>query len=296
VADEAPKAKKPRKSRKVQEAEASQAAEELSNTIALEAWRKAELVEDALECQERQEYKEYVEGSDMAVLPEAAPEVPKGWDSVDTSTEDTVAVQPVMSARERVSSWLAKHNAETPIPATVKVHQANLLEWQVIDRKARKVGSDDMTSAANVLKYGKEAGLRTSRAGEVSEVELAATLAQGIQSALSMSLAGDYEGSMQKAYFCLHTAKENPRVGGLKVDCRDGKERRVIDVLGWFANNRQKVVEDIAFAKEEQAILDAELAAAEAAEQADAEAKANHRAEVQKRVAEILGDSKKRAA
>lgn len=134
-----------------------------------------------------------------------------------------------------------------------------LPESVIIDRKGRKVGSDDMNAAALVAKWGEQAGLR----GPL--IEVATSVSQACEAAVSLALDGQHRDAAKKAASVQYVLKRNERVGGLKVQCRDGRTRRLADVVSWFASVHFKIADDIESAQEREAAAKAEREAAEAA-------------------------------
>jgi hypothetical protein len=134
-----------------------------------------------------------------------------------------------------------------------------LPESVIIDRKGRKVGSDDMGSAALVAKWGEQAGLR----GPL--IAVANSVSQACEAAVSLALDGKHRDAGKKAASVQYVLKRNERVGGLKVTCRDGRQRRLADVVSWFAKVHFKIADDIESAQAKEAAAQAEREAAEAA-------------------------------
>ena len=144
----------------------------------------------------------------------------------------------------------------------VRSNRNDLPESVVLDRKGRKVGSDDMGSAALIAKYAEHAGIRGNN------LDVAAGLALAIEAAVSLSLNGKHREAAKKAASCNYVLKRNEHVGKLKVNCRDGRERKLSDVVGWFAGVHFRIADDIdaAVAKEAAAAEAAKVAAAALAE------------------------------
>lgn len=132
----------------------------------------------------------------------------------------------------------------------------------ILDRKGRKVGSDDLNAAALVAKWGKEAGLRGSL------VDVAGSVAQACEAAVGLALDGAHRDAAKKTASVQYVLKRNERIGALKVQCRDGRTRRLADVVGWFSKVHFKIADDIESAKESEAQEAADRQAAEAARQA----------------------------
>lgn len=299
VTDEEPKAPKAKRTRKAKK-ETVEVLPELPEVPEVSEAQVPEVEATVEQVQEVQEVQE--------VQPEIQTEAPQAidWEStlVESLEEDSVpAVQQYtdryaeLSVHERVQAWLMQYNkgsaererayiAAHPFVPSKKVQvKPELPESVLIDKKCRRIGVGDITELLNVLRYGKEAGLRASRHGEVSEQDVAVGLAKGVKVALELSLEGKYEESMKKAFDCLYVTNQNPRIANLTVDCGDGTQRKVSHVISWYGNNRKNVLASINEAKAKEAAAKAKV---EADMKAEAEAKAAKRAEVQAKVEAIL--------
>jgi len=166
-------------------------------------------------------------------------------------------------------------NTTNTTKSAPKSYPTNLPLSVVIVRKNRKVYSDDIASAALILKYGSEAGLRGN------EIEVASNLAKGVEAAGQLALEGKFLEAAKRAASCGYVFKHNPKVASLKIGCRDGNERKVQQVVGRFSETFFRIAEELRIA------LDTEAK--------EAAAKAAKRAEVQAKVTKILADAEAEA-
>lgn len=132
-----------------------------------------------------------------------------------------------------------------------------LAESVSIDRRGRKVGSDDVLAAATVCSWPEEAGLR----GALCQV--AEATAKALKIAAEWAAEGRHEEAAKKAASCAYVLKRNERVGKLSLQCRDGKRRTVAEVAEFFSKAHFAIVSQIAEAKKAEAEFKAtKLAAA----------------------------------
>jgi hypothetical protein len=122
-----------------------------------------------------------------------------------------------------------------------------LPESVVIDRKGRKVGSDDLHNAALVAKWSEEAGLRGPA------IQAASGIAIALDAAIALSLQGLHRDAGKKAASCAYVLKRNEKVGTLKVQCRDGKTRKLSQVVEWYAGVHFRIADEIEAKREEEA-------------------------------------------
>jgi hypothetical protein len=128
-----------------------------------------------------------------------------------------------------------------------KHNRNNMPQSAVLDRKARRVGSDDMGAAALVCKWAENAGLRGNNLG------VAASIAKAFEAAVALSLDGQHRDAAKKAASAQYVLKRNDRVAALKVRCRDGWVRNVGQIAEWFASIHFRVADEIDAAKEAEA-------------------------------------------
>lgn len=122
-----------------------------------------------------------------------------------------------------------------------------LPESVVIDRKGRKVGSDDLRAASLVAKWSEEAGLRGPM------VQAASGIAIALEAAVDLSLKGEHRDAGKKAASCAYVLKRNDRVGKLKVQCRDGRTRKLAQVVEWYAGVHFRIADEIEAKQAEEA-------------------------------------------
>lgn len=129
------------------------------------------------------------------------------------------------------------------------MNHARVAESVSIDRRGRKVGSDDILAAATVCSWPEEAGLR----GPLQEV--AVSIAKALKIAASWAAEGRHEEAAKKAASCAYVLKRNERVGKLSLQCRDGKRRTVAEVAEFFSKAHFAIVSQIAEAKTAEAVF-----------------------------------------
>jgi len=122
-----------------------------------------------------------------------------------------------------------------------------LPESVVLDRKGRKVGSDDLHNAALIAKWAEQSGLRGPA------LQAASGIAIALDAAIALSLQGLHRDAGKKAASCAYVLKRNEKVGTLKVQCRDGKTRKLGQVVEWYAGVHFRIADDIEAAQEKEA-------------------------------------------
>jgi hypothetical protein len=141
---------------------------------------------------------------------------------------------------------------------------------QIIARKGRLVGSEDMEAAAKKLQWVEnETNEHGAHLFRGKTLDVAAQLSRALLEAVNLSFADKHEEAAKKAGNCLYVLgkdkqnaiKFNRRyLGGLSIDCRDGQRRKLGDMLEWYMSTHFRIAEQIAAATEY------EKAEAEAAE------------------------------
>jgi hypothetical protein len=180
------------------------------------------------------------------------------------SSEAQDTLDAIDEARESVGN--VKPEVKADKKAFVNYH--NWPESEQLDRKTRKIGSDDLRTAADACKYGREAGLTDD------SVEIAYNLSVALAQCVELALEGKHEEAGKNAASCLHILRDARDIGDIEVQCRDGETRCVGYITKWYANVHTRIAEEVA-----------ELRVQEAAE---AEVKALKNAEIQAKTAEIM--------
>jgi len=133
-------------------------------------------------------------------------------------------------------------------------HAKNLPESEVLRRKGRRVGSDDIGAAALAAKYAAEAGIRKE------DADVGTLVATALKEAQLMALHDNHRDAAKKVKSCIALVKHRKALGSLKVTCRDKSSRKLIQVLNFFSRVHFNIASDIL------AALEAEELAAAAAE------------------------------
>ena len=119
---------------------------------------------------------------------------------------------------------------------------------KIIDLKGRKVGTEDLVTAALLLEYVECAGFRGI------DVNTAECIAKGLRLAVERSECGDHEGAGKAAGNCAHVLKNNLKVaqeknkfalGSMSVECRDGQVRKLGAMVEWFSGVHSRIHEQI---------------------------------------------------
>ena len=129
----------------------------------------------------------------------------------------------------------------------MSTHNPRVAESVSIDRRGRKVGSDDILAAATVCSWPEEAGLR----GVLCDVALATSKALKI--AAEWAAEGRHEEAAKKATSCAYVLTRNERVGKMTLMCRDGKRRTVAQVAEFFGKAHFAITSQILDAKKNEA-------------------------------------------
>lgn len=116
-----------------------------------------------------------------------------------------------------------------------------LTKSAIIDRKGRRIGSDDLMAASNVCKYAEHGGLHRNL------LQVAVSVGIGLEAAVQLALKGEHREAgkkVQNVMYVLNKEHAEP-VGNLKVDCRDSKIRKVKDIAIWFAGVHLRIADEI---------------------------------------------------
>src|SRR5690606_1241976 len=143
----------------------------------------------------------------------------------------------------------------------------------IIDRKGRKIGSDDMMEGARLCKWAEHSGLRSNL------VPVANMVGIGLETAVQLALKGQHREAGKKVQNVLYVLNKetNEAVANIKVDCRDSRIRQVKVIAKWFAGVHLRIADEIDTALAEEAERELErlqrraftLAAEEAADAAE---------------------------
>jgi uncharacterized protein (DUF1684 family) len=136
---------------------------------------------------------------------------------------------------------------------TVNVRN-NLPMSEVIRRKSRMIGSDDLSTAANVCKWAENEGIRGPM------LQMAASLAKAFEDTLLLSAQSKHYEAAKKAKSTEYVLKHNSRLARLSIPCRDGKRRTLDKVVGWFADRHFRIAQDIEEAQASEAKIAAQVA------------------------------------
>lgn len=117
----------------------------------------------------------------------------------------------------------------------------------ILDRKGRRVGSDDLNAAANIAKWAEQAGLRGPA------LQAAAGIAVALEAAVKLSLVGAHRDAGKKAASCAYVLNRNERVQKLKVQCRDGRTRKLGQIVEWYASVHFRIADEIEAAQVQEA-------------------------------------------
>lgn len=151
-----------------------------------------------------------------------------------------------------------------------------LKESVILDRKGRKVGSDDMIEAARICKWAEHSGLRSNL------VPVANGVGMGLEVAVQHSLRGEHRAAGMAAKNVLYVLNKevNEQIANIKVDCRDSKIRMVKVIAKWFAGVHFRIADDIENALANEAEAELERLQRRASKMAAEEATALKEAEV----------------
>ena len=121
----------------------------------------------------------------------------------------------------------------------VFVNYHNWPESVQLDRKTRKIGSDDLKTAAEACKYGREAGL------DYTSVEIAYDISVALTHCVELSLEGKHEEAGKNAASALHILRGCRDIGDIEVTCRDGETRCVGYICKWYSNLHLRIAEEV---------------------------------------------------
>jgi hypothetical protein len=125
--------------------------------------------------------------------------------------------------------------------------RSNLLLSEIVRRKSRMIGSDDLQIAANMCRWASQSGIRGSA------LIAAEGLVKAFDSILALSKSSNHYEAAKKCKSLEYILKRNESLGRLNIPCRDGKSRKLIDVVSWFADRHFRIANDIAEAEETEA-------------------------------------------
>ena len=141
-----------------------------------------------------------------------------------------------------------------------------LAQSQIIDLKGRPVGGEDLTTAALMLQWAEQSGYKGT------DLKVATAVSQGLRVAVEMSERGAHQAAGKQAGNCLWVLKKNKELctkqnrrnlGCLEVQCRDGQNRQLGNIVEWYAGVHSRIHEQIEAAKiaEAEELANAELEA-----------------------------------
>jgi len=125
---------------------------------------------------------------------------------------------------------------------------------EVLRRKSRLIGSDDLNTAVNICRWAENEGIR----GPL--LQTAAILANAFESTLRLSAQSKHYEAAKKAKSVEYVLKHNPRLAKLNIPCRDGKRRTLDLVVEWFADRHFRIASDIEEAQANEAKIAAKAA------------------------------------
>lgn len=125
---------------------------------------------------------------------------------------------------------------------------------EVLRRKSRMIGSDDLGTAANICKWAENEGIRGPM------LQVAASLAKAFEATLILSAQNNHYEAAKKAKSTEYVLDHNPRLAKLNIPCRDGKRRTLDKVVGWFADRHFRIAQDIEEAEANEARIAAQAA------------------------------------
>lgn len=117
-------------------------------------------------------------------------------------------------------------------------------ESEILRRRGRMVGSDDLLTSADICRYG--VGLRGY------EIELAKDFSEELEDIIEFSTANRHMLASREARRLGYILKEHDGIANLNIFCRDGKRRKLIDVVFWFAGCHKRIALDIKDAEEDE--------------------------------------------
>ena len=120
---------------------------------------------------------------------------------------------------------------------------------EVIRRKSRMIGSDDLRLAAGLCRWAEQAGLRGPA------LKVAEGLATALESCVELSTHDRHFEAAKKAASVMYVLNRNDRVAGILVDCRDGRKRRLSAVVQWYSDRNFAIAADLAAAEQAEAIV-----------------------------------------
>lgn len=119
----------------------------------------------------------------------------------------------------------------------------------LLSRKSRLIGSDDLETIINSMRYANEAGIRGPA------LLAAGNIADTLTVARELGLNGQHAEASAKAASCEYTLSRNETVASFKITCRDGKRHSVNDVIKWYSGVHARIASDISSAQELEAQL-----------------------------------------
>lgn len=117
----------------------------------------------------------------------------------------------------------------------------------IIRRKAKLIGSDDITAVINICKWAEQSGFYGM------SLAIASSVSKALEMALEFSTHNQHFEAFKKSDSIKRFLKRSETVSNILVLCRDGKKRKLINVVDWFANLQFNISEDIEFALQHEA-------------------------------------------
>lgn len=121
---------------------------------------------------------------------------------------------------------------------------AKFTKAEIISRKARNIGSEDMATVAHELQWLECEGFR----GVV--LEKAQEMSMNLLKAVSFAQSGEHEEAGKFAGYCLHGIRNNRdycrskgyrSLWDIEVNCRDGEVRKMGEMVKWYMKLQYRV-------------------------------------------------------
>lgn len=122
---------------------------------------------------------------------------------------------------------------------------------EILSRKGRLIGSDDLQAVADFCRFGEEGGL------EGRDLTVAKGLVLTCEKAIKLAAEGQHSEASKVAFSADYVLSRNNRVAFSKVECRDGNVRPIIGILSHYAKTQKRIGAEVEAAKQSEQDSDA---------------------------------------
>jgi hypothetical protein len=131
--------------------------------------------------------------------------------------------------------------------AKVGVPRTYLTQSEMLSRKGRLIGSDDLQAVITACRYGQESGLTGT------DLLVASGVALSCEKAIKLAAEGKHLEAAKAAGSALYVLKRANRVAHTRVECRDKNVRPIIGVVTHYTKTQSRIGDEVEAARKSEA-------------------------------------------